>query len=203
MIYNLDMQVQKFQLISTSVVFGYWFRRFATLGALIFTVVLGASFDVACASASGPHHDIKPNSVFFPYTASLSPRLGYGYSVNPDKDQFWLVGIAYQLKSESIPRDEFMLDFRSQRDGIFTYAKKWMRHPTEPNRWSIKAGASLWFKTDDGLTNVINYEHYQIFGGIGYETWLISNTSLRFDLEAAAGLKNQYAQVIAGYAWSW
>lgn len=140
---------------------------------------------------------------FQSYSSAMSPRLGLGFSVQRPSSLFYSIGVAFQLPHLVNPRDEFALDFTSKRDAYVSFSKKWIRSPTEPFRFMFRWGFAIWVLPDDGLTNFINYEHFQILGGADIEQWIFQNTSLRLGLEVAAGLKEQRGQVYLGYSWGW
>lgn len=148
--------------------------------------------------------------IYFPYSQSISPRLGAGYFLtipsdppNEDQQLFTLFGLQYMMKSVTHRHWEIGIDVISESRAYLNFGLKWISTQTEKFRPFFKAGISQRWDRQDGLEALVDFKSYSIRGTAGWELLLWDPASLRFDFDVQAGTDEVTAIGTLGYSWPW
>ncbi len=154
--------------------------------------------------------ETRGSKVYFPYTQSLSARLGVGYfatvpSDPPDNDEalFYLFGIQYMMTSMTHRHWEIGVDIASESRAFLHASLKWVSTQTEKFRPFFKVGiAQRWDRADE-LESLVDYKSYSLRGTAGWELLTIDPASIRFDIELQIGADEVTGLCTLGYSWPW
>lgn len=151
----------------------------------------------------------KPVYVY--YKSAMSPRFGavIGNAEeenNSDAQAFdfgYLLGFNYYYDTITQGKFETGLDLYSDGIGVFNFSKKWVYSPTAKLSPHIKVGVDLILRPKNGFATILDIDNYLLFGSLGIEDFLYDPMSLRFDIEAAVGIKDYSIRLVFGYTWGW
>jgi hypothetical protein len=143
---------------------------------------------------------------FYKFQSSMSPRLGLTTNImelEEDKNLDYLIGIAYQLASQSSRKWEIVADVFSYNQGHMQAIVKWLTDPTSRLRSYLKAGLGVFIIPSDELKNFLEINHYNIIIGVGTEYLVTEPMSPRLDIEIISTMEKVYGKLVIGYSWAW
>lgn len=146
----------------------------------------------------------EKSDYFFPYSKSLSARVGYLFDNQKfsDKSFIFFGGVILQLRQDISKYYDLGIDLTSDATANIHAERRWIYTRTKFRPYT-KAGLGLNLKAEEQLTTFIRINNYQLRWAIGFEQLYLNPMSWRFEFEAFAGLGSVGAQASVGYSWAW
>jgi len=159
-------------------------------------------------SVPKPPKTKKRRAVYYPFTQSISPRLGSLVKLDEFKQKptgafEYLIGFNYLLYSIRSPHYEIGADLVSNAEGHLNIAKRWIIAERSGFRPFYKAGVLLRMVGNEGFATFANIKNYMACGSVGIEDYFKAPLSLRLELELAVGTERNYLLLVFGYSWAW
>lgn len=115
----------------------------------------------------------------------LTPRFGFGIAFPEVKDSSGFIGGLYSFESESFAPWEVGLDFLLKGLLQFQGGKRWIYFPKDSVRPFVKASLNWSPSPALGLGNLVDWNRFQIRGGIGIDDLGSMSSRVRWELEVA------------------
>lgn len=153
-----------------------------------------------------PPPKIKKNSHFYPYTQSVSPRLGTLVNLHEFREDMgssfkMLYGFSYLFPRNHSPQLEVGADIIESLNGQFHIAKRWIINERYSFRPYYKLGATVVALGREGLATFTNIDNYLAKASLGLEDYYKEPMSLRWELEVGGGLEYFFLYLTFGYSW--
>ena len=144
---------------------------------------------------------------YYPYTRSISPRLGLVVQPSKindsDNNNAWeyLLGFYYMVYRLRSPRFEIGADLVSNSEGHINAMKRWVINEKNAFRPYYGFGLGLRVIGREGFATATNIDNYMLKTYLGIEDLLKAPMSLRWEVEASIGKEVQYMTLAFGYSW--
>ncbi|MBX9766942.1 MAG: hypothetical protein K2X47_06700 [Bdellovibrionales bacterium] len=115
----------------------------------------------------------------------LIPRFGFGIAFPEVKDSSGFLGLIYGFESESFTPWEVGLDFLLKGLLQVQAGKRWIYFPRDSVRPFLKAALNWAPDPHLGLGNMVDWNRFQIRGGIGMDDLGSMHSRVRWELELA------------------
>ncbi len=138
---------------------------------------------------------------FYPYRQSLTARVGFG--LDNHRDFPWIFGLMYMFKKFFSPRVEIGADGLSTGNGHVYFTLRHIFYERHYFRPFFRFGLNHEVNPDERLATFSRVNNYQLRGGVGMEDVLFLPASVRLELEALYGLKDNMIIFSFGYSYPW
>lgn len=115
----------------------------------------------------------------------LVPRMGFGISPSNLSDSGGFVGLIYGFESESFNPWEVGFDFLLKGHIQVQGGKRWIYFPKDSVRPFVKASLNWSPDPNLGLGNIVDWNRFQVRGGVGLDDLGTTRARIRWEVEAA------------------